>query len=54
MLPSTDLRPRFPLHFSDGDTVEIRVSTDGKTLQIRDNHAAGERVDPTSMRDRSQ
>lgn len=35
------MTPFSPL--SDGDTVEIRVSVDGKTLHIRDNHAADER-----------
>jgi hypothetical protein len=30
---------------SDGDIVEIRVGTDGKTLHIRDNHTVDEGVD---------
>ncbi len=33
---------------SDGDTVEIRLDADGKTLLIRDNHAADEGADPSA------
>jgi hypothetical protein len=36
---------------SDGNTVEIRVGADGKTLHIRDNHAVDERVDESSAQD---
>jgi len=30
---------------SDGDIVEIRLGTDGKTLHIRDNHTVDEGAD---------
>jgi hypothetical protein len=35
------------LFLSDGDTVEIRLSTDKKTLYIRDNHSLDEGADPS-------
>ena len=43
-----------PLFFSDGDIVEIRVNADGKTLHIRDNHVADERVDSSAVQERRQ
>ena len=33
---------------SDGDIVEIRLSTDGKTLYIRDNHTVEEGADSSA------
>lgn len=35
---------------SDGDVVEIRLGTDGKTLHIRDNHAVDEGADSSTTR----
>jgi hypothetical protein len=34
--------------FSDGDAVEIGLGADGKTLHIRDNHAADESADSSA------
>jgi hypothetical protein len=33
---------------SDGDIVEIRLGTDGKTLHIRDNHTVDEGADSSA------
>jgi len=38
----------------DGDTVEIRVGADGKTLHIRDNHAADEPIKVSATPERGQ
>jgi len=39
---------------SDGDTVEIRVGADGKTLHIRDNQAADEPIKVSATPERGQ
>lgn len=39
--------------FSDGDTVEIRMGADGKTLLIRDNHATDESADSSATHQES-
>jgi hypothetical protein len=33
---------------SDGDIIEIRLGTDGKTLHIRDNHTVDERANSSA------
>lgn len=33
---------------SDGDSVDIRLGTDGKTLHIRDNHTVDEGADSSA------
>jgi hypothetical protein len=38
----------FFFSFSDGDTVEIGLAADGKTLHIRDNHAVDESTDSSA------
>jgi hypothetical protein len=43
----TDARSTW-LFFSDGDTVEIRLGADGKTLNICDNHAVDESADSSA------
>ena len=45
-VPLTGLmRDFFP---SDGDIVEMRLGTDGKTLHIRDNHTVDEGADSSA------
>jgi len=43
-----------PFSPSDGDAVEIRVGADGKTLHIRDNHAADEPIKVSATPERGQ
>jgi hypothetical protein len=45
-VPLTGLMRDFNL--SDGDIVEMRLGTDGKTLDIRDNHTVDEGVDSSA------